>query len=132
MPDRSRMPAARAAPVAGPPTAPPPGAAWQYGLHLAHDPRAARIARATLTLVLREHDLEPLVETAELLPRNGTWTLFSRADGTRYASETHGRFGETVDLPEPFGFPLETGLLPLYGRDRRPDGMSGGLLPRMV
>lgn len=48
-------------------------------------------------------------------PRNGTRTLFSRPDGTRYVGESHGRFGDTVELPEPFGFPLETGLLPLYG-----------------
>jgi Uma2 family endonuclease len=47
-------------------------------------------------------------------PRNGTWDLFSRPGGPRYASETRGRFGDAVDLPAPFAFPLDTARLPRY------------------
>lgn len=47
-------------------------------------------------------------------PRNGTWDLFSRPGELRYGSETRGRFGDTVDLPAPFTFPLDTARLPRY------------------
>ncbi|WP_171117965.1 MULTISPECIES: ATP-binding protein [unclassified Streptomyces] len=40
---------------------------WAYTLHLPHDPRAPRIARATLRTVLAAHDLADLTPTAELL-----------------------------------------------------------------
>jgi anti-sigma regulatory factor (Ser/Thr protein kinase) len=40
---------------------------WAYALQLPHDPRAARIARATLRAVLAGHGMSQLVDTAELL-----------------------------------------------------------------
>ncbi len=40
---------------------------WAYTLHLPHDPRAPRIARATLRAVLTTYSLDELVPTAELL-----------------------------------------------------------------
>ncbi|MGI3198628.1 ATP-binding protein [Streptomyces sp. GLT-R25] len=40
---------------------------WAYTLQLPHDPRAPRIARATLRTVLAAHDLTRLAPTAELL-----------------------------------------------------------------
>jgi anti-sigma regulatory factor (Ser/Thr protein kinase) len=43
------------------------GPTWAYALHLPHDARAARIARATLRTVLSEHHLTQLQDTAELL-----------------------------------------------------------------
>ncbi|GAA3045968.1 Uma2 family endonuclease [Kitasatospora albolonga] len=45
--------------------------------------------------------------------RQKTVTLFSRPDGTRYHRREDVDFGETLWLPEPFGFELDTaGLLP--------------------
>ncbi|MEV2212773.1 ATP-binding protein [Streptomyces sp. NPDC050997] len=40
---------------------------WAYALQLPHDPRAARIARATLRAVLAGHDMSQLLDSAELL-----------------------------------------------------------------
>ncbi|MFD7586713.1 Uma2 family endonuclease [Kitasatospora sp. NPDC059811] len=45
--------------------------------------------------------------------REKTVTLFSRPDGTRYHRREDIAFGETMRVPEPFGFELVTGdLLP--------------------
>lgn len=51
-------------------------------------------------------------------PRNGTWVLRSEPDGTAYASESNGSFGEDVRLPSPFDMNLETGMLPRYGHPK--------------
>jgi Uma2 family endonuclease len=45
--------------------------------------------------------------------RQKTVTLFSRPDGTKYHRREDVDFGETLHIPEPFGFDLTTGdLLP--------------------
>ncbi|MFJ9559959.1 ATP-binding protein [Streptomyces fuscichromogenes] len=40
---------------------------WAYTLHLPHDPRAPRIARGTLRLILAGHGMPELTPTAELV-----------------------------------------------------------------
>lgn len=40
---------------------------WAYTLHLPHDPRAPRIARGTLRLILAAHGMPELAPTAELV-----------------------------------------------------------------
>ncbi|GGO35025.1 ATP-binding protein [Streptomyces lasiicapitis] len=50
-----------------PPQPPTPAPAWTYALHLPHDPRSPRIARATLRTVLSAHGLSVLNDVAELL-----------------------------------------------------------------
>ncbi|AEW96320.1 MULTISPECIES: ATP-binding protein [Streptomycetaceae] len=40
---------------------------WSYGLYIPHDPRAVRVARATIRCVLGTARLERLTDTAELL-----------------------------------------------------------------
>ncbi|MEI5103816.1 ATP-binding protein [Streptomyces sp. PmtG] len=52
-------------PTVSPP--PPSTPTWTYALHLPHDPRSPRIARATLRTVLTAHGLTHLNDTAELL-----------------------------------------------------------------
>jgi hypothetical protein len=51
---------------------------WSHALHLPFDPRAARMARRTLRVVLAEHGMTDLIDPAELL----TSELVTNATGT--------------------------------------------------
>ncbi|MEU1668750.1 ATP-binding protein [Streptomyces sparsogenes] len=45
----------------------PAVAPFEYSLHIPHDPRAVRVARASLRTALTAHELPELIERAELL-----------------------------------------------------------------
>ncbi|MEU5609505.1 ATP-binding protein [Streptomyces sparsogenes] len=45
----------------------PAVAPFEYSLHIPHDPRAVRVARASLRTALTAHELPELVDRAELL-----------------------------------------------------------------
>jgi Uma2 family endonuclease len=47
-------------------------------------------------------------------PRDGRITLFSAPANGTYHQQWNGGFGDTVPIPEPFGFGLETGNLIRY------------------
>lgn len=47
-------------------------------------------------------------------PRRGVWTFYTHPGEGRYQGTLHGKFGEDIPLPEPFGFTLDTSCLPLY------------------
>ncbi|MFI1965328.1 ATP-binding protein [Streptomyces pathocidini] len=46
---------------------PPQTPAWDYTLHIPHDPLAPRIARRTLRTILAAYEVHELTDTAELL-----------------------------------------------------------------
>ena len=48
-------------------------------------------------------------------PRKGTWALHARPVDGGYQDVTPGKYGETVPLPEPLGFHVETGQFLVYG-----------------
>lgn len=50
-------------------------------------------------------------------PRHGTWALHTRPGDGRYQDTLPGKYGEDIPLPDPFGFTLATGHLPVYGGD---------------
>ncbi len=66
--------------VSGP--AEPPDEPWQYGLQVPHDPRAARIARATVATVLRTHGADGVLETAELLVSELVTNAYRYSEGS--------------------------------------------------
>ncbi|WP_415949921.1 ATP-binding protein [Streptomyces sp. KLOTTS4A1] len=88
---------------------------WAYTLQLAHDPRAPRIARATLRAILHTYELDELTPTAELL----TSELVTNAHlhggsngpyGLRIAPRPNGRLRVGVwdanpQIPPPFTDP---------------------------
>ncbi|MDH6140786.1 Uma2 family endonuclease [Kitasatospora sp. GP30] len=47
-------------------------------------------------------------------PDDGIWELHSGARGGDYRTVQHGRFGEPIELPEPFAFPLDTSAFKVY------------------
>jgi Uma2 family endonuclease len=47
-------------------------------------------------------------------PNDGTWELHSDPRGADYRVVAHGEFGEEIELPEPFSFPLETKTFKVY------------------
>ncbi|MDX3231259.1 hypothetical protein [Streptomyces sp. ME19-01-6] len=58
----------------------PAVAPFEYSLHIPHDPRAVRVARASLRTALTAHELPELIDRAELLASdlaNSRSSLFS-------------------------------------------------------
>jgi anti-sigma regulatory factor (Ser/Thr protein kinase) len=55
---------------------------WAYALQLPHDPRAARIARATVRAVLAGHGMDQLTDPAELLVSELVTNTYRHAAGT--------------------------------------------------
>jgi Uma2 family endonuclease len=47
-------------------------------------------------------------------PNEGVWELHSQPRGGDYRVVEHGRFGEGVELPEPFSFALDTSSFKVY------------------
>ncbi|MFE9422182.1 Uma2 family endonuclease [Kitasatospora sp. NPDC006697] len=47
-------------------------------------------------------------------PNDGLWELHSGARSGAYRVVEHGEFGEPVELPEPFSFPLSTAQFKIY------------------
>ncbi|MBG0854225.1 ATP-binding protein [Streptomyces spinoverrucosus] len=97
------------------PTVSPP---WAYTLQLPHDPRAPRIARATLRTVLAAHDLADLTPTAELLAAELLANAHLHTAGPyalRIRSAEPGRLRIAVwdtDPRVPPGFPAEPAVPP--------------------
>lgn len=50
-------------------------------------------------------------------PRNGKWALHTYPKDGEYHGHLDGAYGVAIHLPEPFGFDLDSGCLPLYGDD---------------
>ncbi len=50
-------------------------------------------------------------------PRYGRWALYTHPKDGMYHGQLDGTYGDAIPLPEPFGFSLDTGCLPRYGRD---------------
>ncbi|MCJ0871518.1 Uma2 family endonuclease [Streptomyces sp. AP-93] len=48
-------------------------------------------------------------------PRTGTWSLFTRPGEGEYNGVVHGKYGESVPLPDELGGDLPTSGLPVYG-----------------
>ncbi|MFS8199171.1 Uma2 family endonuclease [Streptomyces sp. CWNU-52B] len=48
-------------------------------------------------------------------PRKGTWALHTHPGGGAYQDVLPGKFGESVPLPPPLGFEVDTDRFPLYG-----------------
>ncbi|WP_194813679.1 Uma2 family endonuclease [Nocardia sp. XZ_19_385] len=48
-------------------------------------------------------------------PRLGTWALHTDPEDGVYRGNLCGTFGDTITLPEPFGFDLDSGSLARYG-----------------
>ncbi|MCC9310534.1 Uma2 family endonuclease [Kitasatospora sp. RB6PN24] len=47
-------------------------------------------------------------------PNDGVWELHSGARGGDYRIVERGEFGEPIELPEPFAFPLDTSAFKVY------------------
>ncbi|NNH73526.1 Uma2 family endonuclease [Nocardia uniformis] len=47
-------------------------------------------------------------------PRFATWSLYTHPRNGEYHGQLAGEYGDDVPLPEPFGFSLDTGTLPVY------------------
>lgn len=69
-----------AAPLQSTPADRPPDA-WEYSLRLPHGPRSPGVARATVRIVLHEHDLFPYIDNAELLCSELVTNAFRHAEG---------------------------------------------------
>ncbi|WP_218022489.1 Uma2 family endonuclease [Nocardia amamiensis] len=50
-------------------------------------------------------------------PRYGRWALYTHPKDGTYHGQLDGTYGDVIPLPEPFGFSLDSGCLPRYGRD---------------
>ncbi|MFI9509510.1 Uma2 family endonuclease [Nocardia sp. NPDC052566] len=48
-------------------------------------------------------------------PRFGKWALYTYPKDGKYHGAVDGSYGDSIRLPEPFEFPLDTGCLPRYG-----------------
>jgi Uma2 family endonuclease len=51
-------------------------------------------------------------------PRNSTWVLYTAPREGEYRGILRGKFGDSVPLPAPFDFALETAGFPAYGSPR--------------
>ncbi|OAH13342.1 Uma2 family endonuclease [Streptomyces jeddahensis] len=56
-------------------------------------------------------------------PRKGTWALHTHPRSGSYRDVLPGKFGESVPLPPPLGFEVETARFPLYGTSPRGPGV---------
>lgn len=63
---------------------------------------------------VRDHPLTGIPLHLLVDARQETVTLFGRPDGTRYHRREDVAFGETLHIPEPFGFDLTTDALLPY------------------
>ncbi|MFD9904997.1 Uma2 family endonuclease [Streptomyces sp. NPDC059063] len=52
-------------------------------------------------------------------PRHGTWTLYAHPKAGAYQEAQQGKYGETIPLPQPLAFDVETNRFPLYGEKPR-------------
>jgi len=52
-------------------------------------------------------------------PRKGTWALHTRPDNGAYRDVLPGKYGESLLLPDPLGFEVETDGFPIYGASPR-------------
>ncbi|MFD8386454.1 ATP-binding protein [Streptomyces sp. NPDC059679] len=59
----------------------PAVAPFEYCLHVPHDPRAVRVARASLRTALTAHELPELIERAELLASEMLTNAIVHAEG---------------------------------------------------
>ncbi|MFC9898434.1 Uma2 family endonuclease [Nocardia sp. NPDC127579] len=48
-------------------------------------------------------------------PRQGEWSLYTHPKSGEYKGRLDGIYGDSIPLPEPFGFELDSGCLPRYG-----------------
>ncbi|MGW3570130.1 ATP-binding protein [Streptomyces sp. NPDC000941] len=86
---------------------------WTYSLRLPHDARAARVARATLRVVLHSHGMTGLADTAELLTSEMVTNALHYSDGPaqlrlRNMEEHHLRvsvWDSNPRIPSPFHTP---------------------------